>query len=160
MAPKIFINYRRDNSIGMAGQLYELLVQALGRNSVFMGIHDIPPGVDFFAYLSRQVAACDVMLVVIGPNWLTAKDEAGQRRLGQPDDFVVIALSSGACPRYPCHPCFGRWGAHAEGERATGFPEAARSPPSRRGPPRSFRPGCQGAGRKNVGRPPDRRSTK
>lgn len=92
MAPKIFINYRRDNSIGMAGQLYELLVQALGRNSVFMGIHDIPPGVDFFAYLSRQVAACDVMLVVIGPNWLTAKDEAGQRRLGQPDDFVVIAL--------------------------------------------------------------------
>ncbi len=59
----------------------KLLVQALGRNSVFMGVHDIPPGVDLLEYLSDQVAACRVMLVVIGPNWLTAKDEAGQRRL-------------------------------------------------------------------------------
>ena len=94
MAPKIFINYRRDDSIGMAGQLHELLVQTLGRNRVFKGIHDIPPGIDFLAFLSGQVAACDVMLVVIGPNWLTAEDEAGQRRLDQPDDFVAIEIAA------------------------------------------------------------------
>ena len=78
----------------MAGQLHELLAQTLGRNRVFMGIHDIPPGVDFLAFLSGQVAACDVMLVVIGPNWLTAEDEAGQRRLDQPDDFVAIEIAA------------------------------------------------------------------
>lgn len=49
-------------------------------------------GVDFATHLNDQVAACDVMLVVIGPNWLRAKDKAGQRRLHQPDDFVAIEI--------------------------------------------------------------------
>ena len=93
MAASVFINYRRDD-IGMAGRLHELLVQELGRDSVFMGVHDIPPGVDFLAYLSGQVAACDVMLVVIGPNWLNSRDESGGRRLDDPDDFVAIELAA------------------------------------------------------------------
>ena len=159
MAPKIFINYRRDNSIGMAGQLHELLVQALGRNSVFMGIHDIPPGVDFLAYLSRQVAACDVMLVVIGPNWLTAKDEAGQRRLGQPDDFVAIALAAALTRNIRVIPVLVDGARMPKAGELPELSQSARAPPSRRGPPRSFRPGCRGAGHKNVGRRGER-STK
>ena len=34
------------------------------------------------------------MLAIIGPNWLTAKDEAGQRRLDNPEDFVVIEIAA------------------------------------------------------------------
>ena len=94
MAPKIFINYRRDDSIGMAGRLHDRLAQTLGRNKLFMDVDDIPPGDRLRSVSERQVAACHAMLVVIGPNWLTAKDEAGQRRLDQPDDFVAIEIAA------------------------------------------------------------------
>jgi tetratricopeptide (TPR) repeat protein len=94
MAGKIFINYRRDDSIGMAGRLHDRLAQTFGRDNLFMDVDHIPVGEDFVAYLNSQVAACDVVLVIIGPNWLRAKGKAGQRRLHQPDDFVAIEISA------------------------------------------------------------------
>src|SRR5262249_8793442 len=57
---------------------------------------------------------------------------------------------SSACPQHPCHPCFSRWGTHAEGGRATGSSEGARAPPRRRTGPTSFRPRCRGAGRNGA----------
>ena len=94
MAGKIFINYRRGDSIGMAGRLHDRLVQTFGRDNLFMDVDHIPVGVDFATHLNDQLAACDVMLVVIGPDWLRAKDKAGQRRLHQPDDFVAIEITA------------------------------------------------------------------
>jgi tetratricopeptide (TPR) repeat protein len=94
MAGKIFINYRRDDSIGMAGRLHDRLAQTFGRDKLFMDVDHIPVGADFVAHLNSQVAACDVVLVVIGPNWLKIKDKAGQRRLHQPDDFVAIEIAA------------------------------------------------------------------
>jgi hypothetical protein len=40
------------------------------------------------------VAACDVFLAVIGPNWLDAKDDNGRRRFDNPDDFVMIEIAA------------------------------------------------------------------
>jgi hypothetical protein len=81
MADKIFINYRREESGHVAGRLHDRLAQAFGRDNLFMDVDNIPVGVDFVTHLNDQVAACDAVLVVIGPNWLKAKDKAGQRRL-------------------------------------------------------------------------------
>ena len=94
MAGKIFINYRRDDSIGMAGRLHDRLAQTFGRDKLFMDVDHIPVGEDFVTHLNNQVAECDVVLVVIGPGWLRAKDKAGQRRLQQPDDFVAIEIAA------------------------------------------------------------------
>jgi len=94
MAGTIFINYRRDDSIGTAGRLRDRLAQAFGQNNLFMDVDSIPAGVDFFTYLNKQVAACDVLLVVIGQNWLDAKDESGKRRLDNPDDFVAVEIAA------------------------------------------------------------------
>src|SRR5262245_49912494 len=94
MAGKIFINYRRDDSIGMAGRLHDRLAQTFGRDKVFLDVDHIPAGADFVAYLNSQVAECNVVLVVIGPNWLNAKDESGERRLDNPDDFVTIEIAA------------------------------------------------------------------
>ena len=94
MAGTIFINYRREDSIGTAGRLRDRLAQAFGQNNLFMDVDSIPAGVDFLTYLNKQVAACDVVLVVIGQNWLDAKDESGRRRLDSPDDFVAVEIAA------------------------------------------------------------------
>jgi formylglycine-generating enzyme required for sulfatase activity len=94
MAGKIFINYRRDDSIAAAGRLHDRLAHAFGRKNLFMDVDNIPVGVDFVEFLDAQVAACDLFLVVIGPNWLSAKDANGNRRLDKPDDFVVVEIDA------------------------------------------------------------------
>ncbi|MGB7656844.1 MAG: toll/interleukin-1 receptor domain-containing protein, partial [Pseudolabrys sp.] len=90
----IFINYRREDSISTAGRLYDRLSQTFGRKNIFMDVDHIPAGVDFVTHLNSQVAACNIILVVIGPHWLEAKDENGGRRLDSPDDFVVIEIAT------------------------------------------------------------------
>jgi tetratricopeptide (TPR) repeat protein len=94
MDGKIFINYRRDDSIGTAGRLHDRLVQAFGRDKLFMDVDHIPAGEDFVGYLNAQVASCDVFLALIGPDWLNAMDESGRRRLDNPDDFVTIEIAA------------------------------------------------------------------
>jgi tetratricopeptide (TPR) repeat protein len=94
MSDKIFINYRREDSIGTAGRLRDRLAEAFGEENLFMDIDNIPAGVDFVADLNSQVAACRVFLAVIGPNWLDVKDESGVRRLDNPDDFVTIEIAA------------------------------------------------------------------
>src|SRR5215831_6134743 len=94
MAGTIFINYRRDDSPGTAGRLYDRLAQTFGRKTLFMDVDHIPAGVDFVEYLQSQVAACGVFLAVIGPNWLDAKDDSGRRRFDNPDDFVTIEIGA------------------------------------------------------------------
>src|SRR5262249_43502002 len=44
--------------------------------------------------LRNEVAKCDVLLAVIGPNWLNVGDEAGHRRLDNPSDFVRIEIAT------------------------------------------------------------------
>jgi adenylate cyclase len=94
MSDKIFINYRREDSIGTAGRLRDRLAEAFGEESLFMDVDNIPAGDDFAADLNNQVTACRVFLAVIGPNWLDAKDESGVRRLDNPDDFVTIEIAA------------------------------------------------------------------
>jgi len=94
MAGKIFINYRRDDSIGTAGRLNDRLAQSFGRKNLFMDVDNIPAGVDFAEYLQSQVSACDVFLAIIGPNWLDAKDDDGRRRFDNPDDYVAIEIAA------------------------------------------------------------------
>src|SRR5580704_11931658 len=94
MPGRIFINYRRDDSSSTAGRLNDLLVREFGRKSVFMDVDNIPPGVDFVAYLSDRVGACDVFLAIIGPNWLDAKDSGGSRRLDDPDDYLTVEIAA------------------------------------------------------------------
>jgi TIR domain len=90
----IFINYRRDDSTATAGRLHDRLAQTFGRKNLFMDVDHIPPGVDYVNHLNRQVAACDVFVAVIGPNWLDVRNEKGDRRLDAPDDFVTIEIAA------------------------------------------------------------------
>lgn len=90
----IFISYRRDDSAGYAGRLYDRLAAHFGAERVFMDVEGIEPGLDFVVAIEEAVASCRVLIAVIGDEWATAADAAGRRRLDDPNDF--IRLETGA----------------------------------------------------------------
>lgn len=91
---RIFISYRREDSAGYAGRIYDRLVTEFGFEQVFFDIDTIPPGDDFVEVLSEKVQSCDVLLAVIGKSWLTVTDPAGRARIQNPEDFVAIEIGT------------------------------------------------------------------
>lgn len=94
MGRAIFISYRRDDSEGEAGRLFDDLVRSFGENSVFMDVSGINPGVDFRKAIDDNVASCGVLLAMIGPQWASIRSTAGERRLDDPNDFVRLEIAS------------------------------------------------------------------
>jgi hypothetical protein len=90
---RIFVNYRREDASGYAGRLYEWLSDRFGRDRVFRDINTIEPGADFVAAIENGVASCEVVLVVIGRQWLGCASD-GRRRLENPNDYVRLEIAS------------------------------------------------------------------
>ena len=91
---RIFISYRRQETAWPARQLYDVLVGRFGTESVFKDVDDIEPGDDFVERITEAVASCDVLLALIGNQWLTMTDDKGNRRLDNPEDFVRLELTA------------------------------------------------------------------
>jgi hypothetical protein len=91
---RIFISYRRADSEGYVGRLYDQLVEQYDKGEIFLDVGAIRPGEDFVDAIEKAVGSCDVLLAVIGPQWLTLTDEQGQRRLDNPHDFVRLEIAT------------------------------------------------------------------
>jgi len=93
-AQKVFICYRREETAAHAGRLYDAMVARFGERNVFMDV-DIAPGVDFVERITEVVSRCLVLIVVMGRSWATVKDEDGNPRIADPDDFVRLEVETG-----------------------------------------------------------------
>lgn len=91
---KIFISYRRNDSEGFAGRLFDQLGHHFGEDQIFMDFDAIEPGEDFVEVIEAAVSVCHLMIVVIGKGWLTCTDLEGRRRLDNPDDFVRLEIAT------------------------------------------------------------------
>jgi TIR domain len=100
----VFISYRREGTGAEAGRLADALIARFGEERVFLDIDNIPLGVDFTAEIARMVGACDVLLAVIGRNWLTIPNDDGERRLDDPDDFVRLEIEAALAREIPVVP--------------------------------------------------------
>jgi hypothetical protein len=89
----VFISYRRDDTAGHAGRLYDRLVQRFGEDRIFMDLQ-IEPGDDFVERIEQGVGSCEVLLVLVGRQWLTVEDSEGRRRLDDPNDFARLELAA------------------------------------------------------------------
>lgn len=85
---QIFISYRRTDDPATVGRLRDRLRAVYGRGAVFRDIDGIGPGSRFADVIDDALTRADVVLVVIGPHWVDMRDDQGQRRLDQPDDWV------------------------------------------------------------------------
>lgn len=92
---RIFISYRRSDTITITGRIHDRLTMEFGDDNIFKDVDDIPLGADFRQIIDREVGGCDVLLVMIGPEWIHAMSSDGSARLDDPDDFVRVEVEAG-----------------------------------------------------------------
>jgi formylglycine-generating enzyme len=93
---RVFISYRHEGEAALAaGRLAEDLRGRFGPDRVFQDFSCIAPGADFEDALQQGLETCAALLVVIGPQWLTAVDKKARRRLHLPDDWVRREVAEG-----------------------------------------------------------------
>lgn len=91
---KIFISYRRNDSKDLTGRICDRLVTQFGSGEVFKDVDSMPLGVDFRKHLDKTLSQCEVVLAVIGPDWMGPRDGEGKARLDDPTDVVRIEVES------------------------------------------------------------------
>jgi formylglycine-generating enzyme required for sulfatase activity len=104
MTGRVFLNYRRADAEAWADRLFERLIRQFPRENVFMDIDgNIPFGFPWAQWLDSQVAACDLMLVLIGRTWVAefqARADPDER------DFVRVEIESVLARKIPVVPVF------------------------------------------------------
>lgn len=90
----IFISYRRQDTLETVGRLHDHLRRAFEEDRLFLDVERQAAGDDYRKVIDRALAHSDVMLVVIGMEWLNAANREGRRRLDNGDDMVRIELET------------------------------------------------------------------
>lgn len=88
----IFISYRRVDSDDIVGRIYDRLAEEFGKEAIFKDVDAIPLGSDFRQVIDEAVGRCQVLLAVIGRDWLTVTETDGSRRLDNSRDYVRSEL--------------------------------------------------------------------
>jgi TIR domain len=92
----VFISYRRDDAQYQARDFYQELSKVLPAENIFMDIDSIPLGVDFVHVLMESINQCQIILVLIGRDWINAIDAtSNQRRLENVNDLVRVEIREG-----------------------------------------------------------------
>jgi hypothetical protein len=100
---KAFISYRRDDSAGHTGRLYDSLRERFGQEHVFLDHSGIDSGQNYAEVIQNAVRSCDVLLAVIGREWLTSTAN-GERRLDNPSDLVRTEIVTALERKIPVIP--------------------------------------------------------
>ena len=90
--PRIFISYSRLDSGQYAGRIADRLKAVFGDENVFKDSYNIPAGADFRGAIREEVGKADVVLALIGPDWLPILE---QRLSRSQDDWVKLEIETG-----------------------------------------------------------------
>jgi len=87
---RIFLSYRREDSAGHTGRIFDHLSRSFGYGRVFMDVEGIEAGENFAKAIEEAIAGCDTVVAVIGKRWAgEAADSFGKQRIDDPGDFVA-----------------------------------------------------------------------
>ena len=92
VVPTVFINYRAKKQAGYAALLDRELSGRFGNDAVFRAPRSIRPGEDFAAAIIGNLHMCAVLLVLIGPGWLSF-DMSCPASPGGPVDWVRLEIA-------------------------------------------------------------------
>lgn len=91
--PRIFISYRKADSAASAEKIDRLLHDLYKRVNVLVNLVALP-GETLEATVKKAIASCDVVLVIIGAQWLKVLDSRGIPRLHNPDDLNRVEVET------------------------------------------------------------------
>lgn len=90
---RIFISYRRSDEPGYALALARDLTTHFGVEEVFKDVDTLEPGIDFVERIEDAVGSAEVLIALIGGEWL-GTDSQGRRRIDEPKDFVRLEVGT------------------------------------------------------------------
>ena len=76
---RIFLNYRREETAYATGWLYDRLAERFGGGQIFKDVDSIELGDDFVDVITAAVGSCDVLLAIIGDQWVRSSTEITPR---------------------------------------------------------------------------------
>jgi hypothetical protein len=91
--PRILISYRRSDSSAIAGRIFDRLSHHYGGDSVFMDVDSIPIGTDFRKHIHETLLQTDILIAVIGANWL-GRHGAETARMQETTDSVRVEIET------------------------------------------------------------------
>ncbi len=89
---RIFLSYRREDGAAEAWLLQAKLSDQLGEAAVFLDTSSIVPGTVWPDRLQQALDGASAVIVVIGPNWISASDEWSRRRIDLDGDWVRLEI--------------------------------------------------------------------
>jgi hypothetical protein len=103
VSASIILSYRRSDSAGISGRLFDRLRGRFGESEVYMDVDNIPFGTNFRKHVRDALGASKVVIAVIGPSWL------GQRwffksRIFEDNDPVRIEIATALSLNRPVVP--------------------------------------------------------
>gem|GEM_PF-1297383 len=90
-SPSIFISYRRDDTQAWAGRMADYLIEKSNAR-ILIDVDAVAFGQDYTKAIRDQISASDIILVMIGSHWLSARGRKGFPRLQDPDDPVRLEV--------------------------------------------------------------------
>lgn len=91
----VFISYRRADSAWATGRLADYLKSIYESDDIFLDTGNIDWGDDFIEVIKRRINASNILLAVIGKDWLKiAYEDSGFRRLDDPEDIVRLEIAT------------------------------------------------------------------
>jgi TIR domain len=100
----VFISYRREGSSAAAKAISDQLKIQLGTKNVFIDVADITPGSDWRDTLVSAVVECEMLLAIIGVNWITCATPIGVRRIDDENDYLRIEIETALTRNIPVIP--------------------------------------------------------
>ncbi|MGD0419041.1 MAG: TIR domain-containing protein [Xanthobacteraceae bacterium] len=102
LMPKIAISYRRSDSEAMTGRVFDRLIAHYGKDAIFRDIDDIPLGIDFRQHINQTLLKTNILLAIIGPEWLGSRGDV--ERIREEADPVRVEVETALRRRVPIVP--------------------------------------------------------
>src|SRR5438270_10234006 len=99
MTARVFISYRSSDGADKATALARDLDALFGQDQIFLDKDDLPAGSRWRDEIVRALHASPILLVLVTPNYLGARDGAGNRCIELPDDPIRDELASAISAR-------------------------------------------------------------
>jgi len=101
--PRVFISYRHDDSSFYADFIFTCLRAEVPDVRVFRDSDTLKPGMVFSEKIVETVAACDILLAVMGRKWFGT--QGSPRRIDLADDWVRLEIAAALQQQKIVIPC-------------------------------------------------------